>query len=268
MDAPRISPPTPARDITICSRSRNRYVMAYGMRRYGDVPGSKAGDCTSRAACFSPPGAPRTMNDLAALAWPMSRLPEAIEALARHAGMKPAHAGASPPPAFRTTPEHEEFDGWLDYVGASFGIEVEPVLASGAETEEMLRAAGPALLRYRETEQREEIEPSILLLLRANAHSAHLLSPDLQVVKIQLETVRACLCADAERPVIADVEALLNQTDITGRQRTKIKRRLIQERMAGQRIAGCWLLRTPPSASFSKQLAQAQLPSRLFAMLL
>src|SRR5687768_3381494 len=109
------------------------------------------------------------MSELAALAWPLSRLPEAIESLAHCAGMKPARAGASPPPTFRGTPEHEEFDRWLHHVGAPFGIEVESVIASGAEMEEMLRGAGPALLRYRETDEQKSVEPSILLLIRASA---------------------------------------------------------------------------------------------------
>ena len=80
------------------------------------------------------------MSDLAALAWPLDRLPEALEALARRAGMKPAHAGASPLPPFQGTPEHEEFEGWLDHVGATFGIEVEP--GSGvAAAQEYFRGA-------------------------------------------------------------------------------------------------------------------------------
>jgi ATP-binding cassette, subfamily B, bacterial len=207
------------------------------------------------------------MNDLAALAWPMDRLPEAIESLARRAGMQPARPGASPPPPFRGPPEHEAFDHWIDHVGATFGIEVEPVLANGAEMEELLRGAAPALLRYREADECKSTEPAVLLLLRANARWARLLSPDLRVVKLPLETVRACLCADAERPVIADVDALLNGTNIGDRQRPKIKRMLVQERLAGQRIAGCWLLRTPPNASFSRQLSEAHLPVRLLAML-
>jgi len=207
------------------------------------------------------------MTDLAALAWPLDRLPEAIESLARRVGMKPDRARASPPPPFRGMPEDEEFDHWVDHVGAMFGIEVEPVLASGAEMEELLGAAGPALLRYRETAETASVEPSILLLLRSNPRWAQLLGPDLRVVKCPLETVRASLCADAERPVIADVEALLNQTNISGRARRNIHRTLVQERMAGQRIAGCWLLRTPPTASFFQQISQAHLPSRLFAML-
>lgn len=207
------------------------------------------------------------MSDLAALAWPLDRLPEAIESLARRAGMNPARPDVSSLPQFRGTPEHDEFDHWIDHVGATFGLEVEPVLASGAEMDELLRAAGPALLRYREANERKAIEPTILLLVAANARWAQLLSPDLRIVKFPTEAVRACLCADAERPVIADVDALLNQTQISGRPRRNIKRMLVQERMAGQRIAGCWLLRTPPTASFSKQLSQAHVPSRLFAML-
>ncbi len=207
------------------------------------------------------------MSDLAALAWPMERLSEAMESLARRAGMKPVRPGASALQSFPGTPENEAFERWLDHAGATFGIEVEPVLASGAEMQELLRAAGPAMLRYREVDESKSAEAAILLLLSANAHWAQLLGPDGRLVKFPLEAVRACLCADAERPVIADVDALLNQTHISARQRPRIRRLLIQERMAGQRIAGCWLLRTPPSASFTKQLSQARVPSRLVMMM-
>lgn len=206
------------------------------------------------------------MSELAALAWPLSRLPEAVESLAQCAGLRPARAAASMPP-FQGTPEHEEFDHYLHHVGTAFGIEVESVAASGAEMEEMLRAAGPALLRYRDVGEQTSAGPAVLLLLRASSRSVTLLAPDLRTAKLPLETVRASLCADAERPVIADVDALLEQTNIAARPRRNLRRMLIQERMAGQRIAGCWLLRTPPSASFSKQVSEARLPSRLAAML-
>jgi len=212
------------------------------------------------------------MNELAELAWPLSRLPEAIGSLARCAGMQPSHAGAAPLPAFPGTPEHEDFDNWLHHVGATLGIEVESVAASGADIEDLLRGAGPALLRHPQPDApradgRTSSEPSVLLLLRASARAVKLLGPDLRIVEFPLEHVRASLCAEAEKPVIADVDALLNQTNIAARPRAKVKRLLVQERMAGQRIGGCWLLRMPPAASFRKQVSHARLPSRLLAML-
>ena len=207
------------------------------------------------------------MSELAALAWPLGRMPEAISALARYAGMQPSHATVASSPTFQGAPEHEDFDHWLQHVGATLGIEVEPVEASGAEVEELLHGAGPALLRYRDIDGQESGEPSLLLLLRSRARMAVLVSPDQRIVEFPLDEVKASLCAEQERPVIADVDALLEQTNISSRRRAKLKRLLVQERMAGQRVPGCWLLRIPPTASFWKQLDHQRLPSRLITML-
>ncbi|HEY0683279.1 MAG TPA: ABC transporter ATP-binding protein [Steroidobacter sp.] len=207
------------------------------------------------------------MSELAALAWPLGRMPEAVASLARCAGMKPWHVAASALPTFRETPEDEDFDRWLQHIGATQGIEVEPVEASGAEVEALLQGAGPALLRYREIDGRESGEPSVLLLLRSRGRMTLLVSPDQRIVEFPLDRVKASLCAEQERPVIADVDALLDQTNIATRRREKIKRLLVQERMAGQRVPGCWLLRIPPTASFWKQLQHQRLPSRSIAML-
>lgn len=206
------------------------------------------------------------MSELAALAWPVSRMPEAIASLARIAGMKPSHSSMAMP-TFQASLDHEDFDRWLLHVGANQGIEVEPVEASGAEIEELLHGAGPALLRYREIDGPATGEPALLLLLRSRARMAMLVDPELRIVEFPLDQVEASLCAEQERPVIADVDALLDQTNIAARRRAKIKRLLLQERMAGQRVPGCWLLRIPTTACFWKQLSYQRLPGRLVAML-
>jgi hypothetical protein len=107
------------------------------------------------------------MNELVALAWPMSRLGEAVETLARHAGLRPAPAVAAAPPQFRGELEQEELDRWLDWACARLGIEVESVEAAGSEFSALLRGAGPALVRFLHAGQQY-----VLLLLKASARGA------------------------------------------------------------------------------------------------
>src|SRR5262245_27472399 len=126
------------------------------------------------------------MSDLAALAWPSSRLDDAIESLARCAGLRVTATGAMTPSPFRDEPTKDEhgpevLGRWLDQAGARLGIEVEPVDASGAEIEDLLRGAGPALLRYQYADGHR-----VLLLLRARARTVQLLGPDLRIEKIPL----------------------------------------------------------------------------------
>jgi ATP-binding cassette subfamily B protein len=202
------------------------------------------------------------MSDLAAMAWPLIRLPEAIESLARRARLRPTLTGAVPPPTFRGAPSPEDLNDWLQQAAVILGVEVESVDASGAEVVNLLRRAGPALLRYGRAD-----EHGVLLLLRANARTVKLLSPDLRAMDVPIETVRAALCAQAEGAAIADVESLLHQTNIGGRHRDKVKRMMVRGRVEGKRIAACWLLRIPPAANFRTQVANAGIPGRLIMML-
>lgn len=202
------------------------------------------------------------MNDLVSLAWPLTRLGEAIETLARRAGLRPTAVGAATSPRFRGEPEQEDLDSWLDWACARLGIEVESVEATGAEFVELLRGAGPALLRYRHAG-----EHYVLLLLKATARTVQLISPDLRIRKCPLGVVRAALCAEVEGPVIAEVEALLRQANIPARNWSGVKHVLVQERIAARRFGGCWMLRTPPTGSFWAQVSYARLPGRLVAML-
>lgn len=149
------------------------------------------------------------MNDLVALAWPLNRLGEAIEALARYAGLGPAAVGAETPPTFRGEAEQEALGNWIDWACARLGIEGESVETTGAEFVELLRGAGPALLQYRHAG-----EHYVLLLLKATARAVKLISPDLRIRKCPLGVVRAALSVDVEGPVLAEVEALLRQANI------------------------------------------------------
>jgi ATP-binding cassette, subfamily B, bacterial len=202
------------------------------------------------------------MNELVSLAWPLSRLEEAIGALARHAGLRPAATVVAAAPEFRGELEHEDLDRWLDWACARLGVEVESVEAAGSEFMELLRGAGPALVRFLHAGQQY-----VLVLLKASARAAHLISPDLRIRKCPLGIVLAGLSDEVRRPVVAEVEAVLRQANIPARNRSGVQRALVQERMAAQKFGGCWMLRLPPTASLWTQASYARVPVRLFAML-
>lgn len=147
------------------------------------------------------------MDNIASIAWPMVRLPEAIEVLARRAGLKPAPNGNAVRLHLVKPSNQEEFESWLDWICARIGIEIEPVETTASDFSDMLRGAGPALLRHQ-----HRGEPLILLLLKATARSIHLIRPDLKVKRYPLHIVQAAICAEREKPVRVEVESFLQHT--------------------------------------------------------
>lgn len=201
------------------------------------------------------------MSELGALVWPIVRLGEALEALARTAGLSVTGAIHGTAPAFGPETPRDVIVSWIDQACQQLGVEVEAVDASGVEYLQMLRHAGPALLHYRLAAPH-----GVLLLLRATRRSAVVLAPDLRVRKVEIEALRAALCADFERPATAEVQAMLRQTGIAEHHWSSVVRSLVQQRLAAQRFGGCWMLRQPPVGSFARQLAQARIPRRVLGM--
>lgn len=205
-----------------------------------------------------------TAQQLAAAAWPLERLSEAIEVLARRVGLKPAAAPTLPSPPLTAHGEldPELLERWLDHTCSRLGLEVESVDAHGGELLRVVRSAAPALLRWRDS-----ATSRYLLLVGSSRRSVQLLRPDLQLARVSLEAVRAALCAEIERPVHAQVASLLEPSGLPPAQYAAVHRSLVQERSAAQRYDGIWLLRLPPSACVWAQASRARLPSRLLLML-
>src|SRR5918996_1516007 len=87
------------------------------------------------------------MTDLTRLAWPVARLGEALESLARAAGMAPQAAEPLRPPAGLLWPGDEALGVWLAVAAGQLGLEAEPTPIPYGEVERLLRRIGPALLR-------------------------------------------------------------------------------------------------------------------------
>lgn len=192
----------------------------------------------------------------------MARLPEAIELLARRAGLQPVADSSALPPRSITTSNEDELESWLDWACARVGIEKESVETTGEEFDSFLRSAGPALLRYY-----VESELSILLLLNATARYVRFIGPDLRIKRYSRHSVYTALWAERERPARAAADVLVQHVNISEQSRASVVRLLVKERMASQRMDGCWILRMPTTRGFWSQLAAFQFSRRVLAML-
>ena len=200
------------------------------------------------------------MADLTPLAWPASRLDEALEALARRADLAPRAVEFLSPPAELLQQGDEALGRWLRSAAGHLGLEAEPMEIPYGEVEPLLRQAGPALLRLP-----GDGEPCFLALLSGGRRRVSVLGPDLMVHRLRRAEVCAALCRDLEAPLAAQVDRLLVEAGVPARRQARARAAILRERLGSTPIGGCWLLRLPPGASLWHQARQARLPSRLLA---
>lgn len=189
------------------------------------------------------------------LAWPPERLGEGIETLARRAGLAPLETALTPPPALDGA---EAWGRWIEWAADRLGLEAEAVDAPLSEFEGLPRGAAPAVFWLR-----DGARPRFLLALRARGSRIALIGPDLRVRERPLEALRATLCAPWEAPLQAEIRNLLELAGIPEKRRAKVRAALLRERLAGQRLDGCWMLRLPPTAEVGRQLRHARAWVRL-----
>jgi ATP-binding cassette subfamily B protein len=199
------------------------------------------------------------MKRLTTLFWPSSRLAEALETLARKAGLELAVPGdptngGSPPG------EGQASGGWIEWAADRYGLEAQAVDAALPDVPALLRAAGPALIHCHHPERE-----GWLLLLRARRGSAVLIGTDLKPHRLPLAELRNWLCAAHEAPAVTDIERLLERSRIPRGRWPRALSALLQERLRDVHVGDCWLLRLPPSANSWRQMSVERLPLRLLA---
>jgi len=202
------------------------------------------------------------MAGLDTLAWPTSRLGEALAAVARQCGWRLRGVEIPVCPEARGQDSAEALGEWLEKAAAWLGLEAEPVAVPYAEVEALIRGAGPALIHLPATEK-----PGFLVLLGRQRRRVTLLGPDLRAHRVAVEIVRTALCQAVEAPLLSEVEQVLEIVGVAGRRRARARRTILRERLSAERLGGCWVLRLPAGASFWQQLRQAHLPRRLLGLL-
>src|SRR3712207_2336306 len=201
-------------------------------------------------------------GNLTAFSWPVSRLGEALEALAHTCGLTPMTIEISAPPHGFTQGADEALTRWIEAAAGCLGLEAEQVDAPYAEVERLLRRAGPALLRWPNPG-----EPRFLALLSGRWRAVFILGPDHVVHRLQPEVLRTALCQTIELPLVAEVTRLLDEAGVPQRHQARARAAILRERLSPARLDGCWLLRLPPGASLWDQVRHARLPRHLFGLI-
>jgi ATP-binding cassette subfamily B protein len=192
------------------------------------------------------------MSELAALAWPASRLGEALQALAQRSTLASAGAELPPPPA------RGPFGPWIDLAAGCVGFESESVETTYADVDRVVLRAGPALLHLP-----GDGDARFLALLPGRRRTVSVLGPDLAVHSLEREDVRAALANALEAPFAGDLDRLLGDAGVTLRRRARARAAILREQLGTAPLAGCWLLRLPPDANAWRQARDGGLPHRL-----
>jgi len=203
--------------------------------------------------------------DLHTLAWPASRLGEAIELLARKGRLLPQPVEAPAPPENLGQTGDEVVGRWIESAVGRLGLEAEPAESSYAEVDQLVRGAGPALLRL--PGNPDEGEPHFLALLKGGWRRVRVIGPDLSVHRLRPETVRNVLCHELEASRVGYVDQLLAEAGVPEQRRARAAKAIMREQLSPARIGGCWLLRMSPGANLWGQVRHARLLRPLLALM-
>ncbi len=216
-----------------------------------DAPDSDAW----RHAAEAPPGLDPDLRDLS---WPRDQLGQALEALALRSGLRPAASGGSATTGIPPDGASSQSGNWLDWAAGQLGVEAEPVEFPLLELERGLIRACPMVLALDDAGDKR-----FLLLLKAKRRTVTLIGPDLRPHRCPVEAIRTALAARFEVPLIRELDGLLETAKVARGRRDQVRSALSRGRLAGQMVAGCWILRAPATAPFVTQMAHAGLFHRL-----
>lgn len=201
----------------------------------------------------------------AQLCWPLHRLGEALDELARRSGLAIAAPEAPPLAPGLDGNDALELGRWVDWAAQRLGVEAEPVAVPLAGFVPLLRHAAPALLQLPGNSAQTHV---FFVLLKARGQRLQLVGPDLQLHQVDAEDFAAALSEPLQAPYRAAIEHLLDVAAVDPARRPRARQALLQEHLATQSVGACWLLRAAPGNSFWNQLRQARLPRKVGWMLL
>lgn len=193
--------------------------------------------------------------------WPVERLGEAVEALARQAGLvtRPRAAIATPPSDLADT---EAGPGpWIEAAAAWHGCEADPRSPGRGELLDLLAGSEPCLLRV----SGDEGPPLFVAVVRGGRRRVRIVAPDFSLRRVERRAVEDAILEGIEATLSGSVDAALAAAGVTGARRHRARREVVRERLGLAPVAEAWVLRPSPEAGFWRQLRQVGLPGRLAA---
>jgi ATP-binding cassette, subfamily B, bacterial len=200
------------------------------------------------------------MDDPTDLAWPVSRLAEAVEQLARESGLA-THLSGAVPQTLNRAAAGEAVEGRVERLSRSFDFEVEAADVTYGSVVRLLEHSAPALIQIPGSR-----DDQFIALLGASGRTVTLLTPAGRR-RVPVVTVAAWLRRHAESPFAAGWDGLLAEAAVPEARRAAAKQALAETRLGDEPVTRCWLLRPAPAASLRQHLRHGQLPRRLVVFL-
>ncbi|MDY7230800.1 ABC transporter ATP-binding protein [Hyalangium rubrum] len=200
---------------------------------------------------------------LEAVAWPIERAGEALEALARAARLPLPN----PLPALsHAVPEDPSRVGeWLDAAAHALGLELKLLYTRHGEVETPLGRAAPALVEVVSTQGSAVVA---LLRVSSSGQTARLIAPDESLHKVPFSTLTAAVRARAEGHQGPVADRVLERTGLRGPQRATARRALLGLQLANTYLVAGRTLRLPPGARLRHHLRALRGGWRLLLLLL
>ena len=215
------------------------------------------------------------MTDLQRYAWPIGALGDALATLRQKEklGGRPVTSRLTMPAAIHW--DEATLNRWIDGVAAESGLEAEPTQAAYAELAQLISHAAPALVRLPVDGIGNGVgsAPRFLLLYKPRRYKrgqmqVALLGPDRAVHWVAPTIIQDALCGALIAPHQAALQPVLTRSQLPPQRRARVERAVLGEILGGKPIAGCWLLRLPPSAPLRQQLAKLRLPAAVRLLLI
>ncbi|MEM7117999.1 MAG: ABC transporter ATP-binding protein [Chloroflexota bacterium] len=203
-------------------------------------------------------------SNLDTLAWPLSRLNEAVEWLARRSGLWAGDQEIQPPPLSMAQADDDVVGRWLEKAVRVAALEIEAVQWTYGETAVMLQGVGPAILRLPNSEPDEP--PRFLAILKKQRRLA-VLGTDLVVHRVDPAWLSNQLWATEQAPYAPVVDNLIHNAGIVQMRQDNVRDFMLGELLNTRMGSGCWMLRLSPGASVQRHVANGDF-KRPFAFVL
>ncbi len=187
------------------------------------------------------------MIDPFAIGWPVSRMLEALEAGARHAGLPSQRAGDAPPTWEATELSEASFDRWVEACAEWLGVEAEPVNVAHHEVERVLAASSPSIIRL-------PPDGPVIVIVGRRGNKLRVVTPQGEVRLVAVVELRDAICRSAEAPAEAGIDVWLAGVVTDERRRAPVRKALVAESLQSRIITRSFIFRIPPGASFVAQL--------------
>jgi ATP-binding cassette subfamily B protein len=192
-----------------------------------------------------------TTRELEAAVWRLEDLGEAMDQLARAAGI--VHEGAPTGSLPHTIAADEaQLEKWVDARAMAMRIDADELRVETGELHAALADAAPALVRLG-----QGANAHIVAMLRWGRRRVVMLAPGGECVRVRTGALLAAVRGDVDVDTATRVERLLDRAAVRTSRRGKARGVLLDELLASRPVAVGWSLRLRPSTPFVAQLKDA-----------